>query len=112
MSCSCARQTVLMLISLNDKLGGSFESAVAYDIQHIKELYCGSDDTVVTGKKAVIGALTLYLDGVNLFLTLLRLRRWGFAQGATIAARSRPRTNIMFRVNPPCRVIHARTEAG
>jgi uncharacterized protein len=56
-----------------------FLALTAYDSQHIKQLYHGSDDTVVTGKKAIIGALTLYLDVVNLFLTLLQLRRWGFA---------------------------------
>jgi FtsH-binding integral membrane protein len=56
-----------------------FVALTAYDTQHIKELYHSSDDTVVTGKKAIIGALTLYLDVVNLFLTILQLRRWGFA---------------------------------
>src|SRR5206468_8060090 len=31
-------------------------------------------------------------------------------QGATMAARSRPRRYIIFGVNPPCRAIHARTD--
>jgi uncharacterized protein len=56
-----------------------FLALTAYDTQHIKELYRSGDDTVVTGKKVIIGALTLYLDVVNLFLTLLQLRRWGLA---------------------------------
>jgi len=56
-----------------------FIALTAYDTQHIKELYRGRDNTVVAGKKAIIGALTLYLDCVNLFLSLLQLRRWGFA---------------------------------
>jgi len=56
-----------------------FVALTAYDTQHIKELYRGSDDAVVTGKKEIIGALTLYLDVVNLFLTLVQLRRLGFA---------------------------------
>ena len=32
-----------------------------------------SDTTVIAGKKAIIGALTLYLDFINLFLMLLQL---------------------------------------
>lgn len=55
-----------------------FVGLTAYDTQHIKELYRGDDDAVVTGKKTIIGALSLYLDFINLFLTLLQLRRWGF----------------------------------
>lgn len=56
-----------------------FVSLTAYDTQHIKELYGRHDDVQVAGKKAIIGALTLYLDFVNLLLTLLQLHRWGFA---------------------------------
>ena len=56
-----------------------FIALTAYDTQHIKELYRGRDDTVVAGKKTIIGALTLYLDFVNLFLALLQLPRLGFA---------------------------------
>jgi FtsH-binding integral membrane protein len=32
-----------------------------------------SDGTEVMGKKAIMGALTLYLDFINLFLMLLHL---------------------------------------
>ncbi len=56
-----------------------FIALTAYDTQHIKELYRGRDDAVVAGKKAIIGALTLYLDFVNLFLALLQLPRLGLA---------------------------------
>jgi hypothetical protein len=56
-----------------------FVALTAYDTQHIKELYRDNDAAVVTGKKEIIGALTLYLDFINLFLTLVQLRRWGFA---------------------------------
>jgi FtsH-binding integral membrane protein len=56
-----------------------FVALAAYDTQHIKEIFRASDSTVVSEKKAIIGALTLYLDVVNLFLTLLQLRHWGFA---------------------------------
>ena len=56
-----------------------FITLTAYDTQHIKELYRDSDDTVVANKKAIIGALTLYLDFVNMFLALLQLPRLGFA---------------------------------
>lgn len=50
-----------------------FVGLTAYDTQRIKEIYLESDTTVIAGKKAIIGALTLYLDFVNLFLMLLQL---------------------------------------
>jgi len=50
-----------------------FTGLTAYDTQQIKESYYVSDDGQVMGKKAVMGALKLYLDFVNLFLMLLRL---------------------------------------
>ncbi len=45
----------------------------AYDTQKIKNMYLVSDSGEVMGKKAVMGALTLYLDFINLFIMLLRL---------------------------------------
>ena len=36
-------------------------------------MYSPNDDGTVTGRKAVMGALSLYLDFINLFLMLLRL---------------------------------------
>ena len=46
--------------------------ATAWDTQKIKEMYSANDDGTVSGRKAVMGALTLYLDFINLFLFLLR----------------------------------------
>ena len=50
-----------------------FVGLTAYDTQKIKNMYMVSDTGEVMGKKAVMGALTLYLDFINLFLMLLRL---------------------------------------
>jgi uncharacterized protein len=50
-----------------------FTGLTAYDTQKIKEMYSVADDGTVLGRKAVMGALSLYLDFVNLFLMLLRL---------------------------------------
>ena len=50
-----------------------FTGLTAYDTQKIKEFYYVGDDGTVAGRKAVMGALSLYLDFVNLFLMLLRL---------------------------------------
>ena len=50
-----------------------FVGLTAYDTQNIKEMYSPMDDGTVGGRKAVMGALRLYLDFINLFLMLLRL---------------------------------------
>ena len=50
-----------------------FTGLTAYDTQKIKEMYYAGDDGTVAGRKAIIGALRLYLDFINLFLMLLRL---------------------------------------
>jgi uncharacterized protein len=50
-----------------------FTGLTAYDTQMIKEMYSVSDDGTVAGRKAIMGALKLYLDFINLFLMLLRL---------------------------------------
>ncbi len=50
-----------------------FVGLTAYDTQKIKNMYFAGDDSEVSGKKAVMGALTLYLDFINLFIMLLRL---------------------------------------
>jgi uncharacterized protein len=50
-----------------------FVGLTAYDTQSIKEMYDVNDDGSVSGRKAVMGALRLYLDFINLFLMLLRL---------------------------------------
>jgi len=49
-----------------------FTGLTAYDSQSIKNMYYVGDDGEVAGKKAIMGALRLYLDFVNLFLYLLR----------------------------------------
>jgi FtsH-binding integral membrane protein len=50
-----------------------FVGLTAYDTQRIKEMYLESDAVEVAGKKAVLGALALYLDFINLFMLLLQL---------------------------------------
>jgi FtsH-binding integral membrane protein len=50
-----------------------FTGLTAYDTQKIKEMYYVGDDGTVAGRKAIMGALSLYLDFLNLFLMLLRL---------------------------------------
>jgi hypothetical protein len=50
-----------------------FAGLTAYDTQKIKEMYDVNDDGTVSGRKAVMGALSLYLDFINLFLMMLRL---------------------------------------
>ena len=50
-----------------------FAGLTAYDTQKIKEMYNAYDDGAVSGRKAVMGALSLYLDFINLFLMLLRI---------------------------------------
>jgi uncharacterized protein len=49
-----------------------FAGLTAWDTQRIKEMYSANDDGTVAGRKAVMGALSLYLDFINLFLFLLR----------------------------------------
>jgi hypothetical protein len=50
-----------------------FAGLTAYDTQKVKEMYDVNEDGTITGRKAVMGALSLYLDFINLFLFLLRL---------------------------------------
>jgi FtsH-binding integral membrane protein len=50
-----------------------FAGLTAWDTQQIKEMYDVNDDGTVAGRKAVMGALRLYLDFINLFLMMLRL---------------------------------------
>jgi len=49
-----------------------FSGLTAYDTQKIKEMYYEADSAEMASKKAVMGALTLYMDFINLFLMLLR----------------------------------------
>jgi FtsH-binding integral membrane protein len=50
-----------------------FAGLTGWDTQRIKEMYDPMDDGTIGGRKAVMGALSLYLDFINLFLMLLRL---------------------------------------
>jgi len=50
-----------------------FAGLTAYDTQQIKEMYFEGDSTAVAGRKAIMGALRLYLDFINLFIMLLSL---------------------------------------
>ncbi|GAA0539829.1 hypothetical protein FHS83_003762 [Rhizomicrobium palustre] len=52
---------------------GIFAGLTAYDTQKIKEMYYEGDGEVVAGKKAILGALSLYLDFINMFQYLLFL---------------------------------------
>jgi FtsH-binding integral membrane protein len=52
---------------------GVFAGLTAYDTQRIKGMYAPSDDAASAGRKAVMGALSLYLDFINLFMMMLRL---------------------------------------
>ncbi|RFB76458.1 hypothetical protein DYH55_20165 [Methylovirgula sp. 4M-Z18] len=49
-----------------------FSRLTAYDTQRINEIYIQSDCDEALSKRAVMGALTLYLDFINLFVMLLR----------------------------------------
>lgn len=50
-----------------------FSGLTAYDTQRIKEMYYVGDDGAVAGRKAIMGALSLYLNFINLFIMLLSL---------------------------------------
>jgi FtsH-binding integral membrane protein len=49
-----------------------FAGLTAYDTQQIKEMYYDGDGEVVAGRKAIMGALRLYLDFINLFMFLMQ----------------------------------------
>jgi FtsH-binding integral membrane protein len=50
-----------------------FTGLTAYDTQYIKEMYYEGDDYETGSKKAIMGALRLYLDFINLFMMLMQL---------------------------------------
>lgn len=51
----------------------AFTGLTAYDTQKIRAMYAETDDSDTLTRKAVAGALALYMDFINLFLALLRL---------------------------------------
>lgn len=50
-----------------------FTGLTAYDIQNIKAMYADYEDSETASKKAIAGALSLYLDFINIFIHLLQL---------------------------------------
>jgi FtsH-binding integral membrane protein len=50
-----------------------FTGLTAYDVQKIKDMSNADDGSVSFRKMGIMGALTLYLDFINIFLYLLRL---------------------------------------
>ncbi|MBH9974633.1 MULTISPECIES: Bax inhibitor-1/YccA family protein [Bartonella] len=49
-----------------------FAGLTAYDTQTIKVMYYEGDEAETRGRKVVMGALTLYLDFINMFVFLLQ----------------------------------------
>lgn len=50
-----------------------FIGLTAYDTQKIKQSYYHSSDSEMIAKMAIMGALNLYIDFINLFIMMLRL---------------------------------------
>jgi FtsH-binding integral membrane protein len=65
---SSALQWIISVVGV-----GVFAGLTAWDTQKIKEFYDPLDDGTVSGRKAIMGALSLYLDFINIFLSLLQL---------------------------------------
>ena len=51
---------------------GIFVGLTAYDTQRIRSMYFSADSEETITKKALVGALELYLDFINLFIYLMR----------------------------------------
>ena len=50
-----------------------FTGLTAYDTQRLKVIYSEGDSSEIAGKKTIMGALSLYLNFINLFMMLLHL---------------------------------------
>ena len=50
-----------------------FTGLTAYDVQSIKAMYYSSDNQDSMSRKAIAGAMNLYLDFINLFISLMRI---------------------------------------
>lgn len=50
-----------------------FAGFTAYDTQSIKEMYYESDSYEVAQRKSIYGALQLYLDFINIFMSILQM---------------------------------------
>ena len=69
-----ANLLIAVVVGLTDSTPNIiFVGLTAYDTQKIKNMYMAYDSGEVAAKKAIMGALTLYLDFINLFIMLLRL---------------------------------------
>ncbi|AWD33254.1 putative conserved inner-membrane protein [Candidatus Fokinia solitaria] len=55
-----------------------FTIMIAYDTQRVRDTYyvLGGEDSAMTEKVAVYGAMTLYMDFINLFINVLQLLRF------------------------------------
>lgn len=51
----------------------AFTALTAYDTQKIREIYMDSDNSDTLTRKAISGALALYMDFINMFIALLNL---------------------------------------
>ena len=51
----------------------AFTALTAYDTQKIREIYMDSDSSDTLTRKAISGALALYMDFINVFIALLNL---------------------------------------
>ena len=50
-----------------------FAGLTAYDTQKIKSMYYAGDSRDAAARKSIFGALTLYLDFINMFLFMVQL---------------------------------------
>jgi FtsH-binding integral membrane protein len=50
-----------------------FIGLTAYDTQKIKGMFRGDEDSELEQKESIAGALALYLDFLNLFLSILQI---------------------------------------
>jgi FtsH-binding integral membrane protein len=50
-----------------------FTGLTAWDTQRIKQMYAETAGTDAQGRSAILGALMLYMDFVNLFISFLQL---------------------------------------
>lgn len=51
----------------------AFTALTAYDTQKIRQMYYEQDSGDTASRKAIAGALSLYMDFINIFIALLRL---------------------------------------
>ena len=50
-----------------------FAGLTAYDTQKIKSIYYAGDNSDTAGRKSIFGALSLYLDFINMFLFIVQI---------------------------------------